>query len=259
MQVSGFNPVSPMPLQARQALATGGGASDPATGPSLSRGQGGHAHDRDADTVSLSPAALADNKQHQATPDAPHKQSDTDDSNSAQPDDQSQASAADPDRKTIGKALTKEEEKQVQELKDRDRETRTHEQAHKNAAGPFAQGGPVFEYQQGPDGRRYAVGGHVNIDTSAVPGDPQATIQKMQVVRRAALAPSSPSGQDRKVAAQASQAQQKARAELRQSREDENNVTDDRDTQAGSAHKPPGSPGSPASPDDQGLLLDVSA
>ncbi len=114
--------------------------------------------------------------------------------------------------------LSPEEEKQVKELKERDREVRRHEQAHKGAAGGLANGGPKFEYETGPDGRRYAVGGEVSIDTSPVAGDPRATIQKMQQVRQAALAPGEPSSQDRAVAAQASAAERQARAEVAEQR-----------------------------------------
>ena len=103
--------------------------------------------------------------------------------------------------------------RQVDKLKQRDTEVRQHEQAHLAAAGPYARGGPTFEYQTGPDGKRYAVGGEVQIDTSPVEGDPQATIQKMQAVRAAALAPAEPSAQDRSVAAKAAAEIQKARAE----------------------------------------------
>ena len=110
--------------------------------------------------------------------------------------------------------LSADEEKQVKELKERDQEVRRHEQAHKAAAGGLASGGPKFEYETGPDGRRYAVGGEVSIGTSPVAGDPQATIQKMQQVRAAALAPGEPSSQDRAVAAQARAAEQQARTEL---------------------------------------------
>ena len=39
------------------------------------------------------------------------------------------------------------------------------------------------------------------MDTSPVPGDPQATIRKAQTVRQAALAPAEPSGQDQRAAA----------------------------------------------------------
>ncbi len=104
------------------------------------------------------------------------------------------------------------EMEQVNELKARDREVRQHEAAHKAAAGQFA-GGAHFTYVVGPDGRRYAVGGEVSVDISAVPGDPDATIQKMQTIARAALAPRAPSSQDRAVAAQARAIAATARAE----------------------------------------------
>ena len=110
--------------------------------------------------------------------------------------------------------LTEEEKREVEELEKNDREVRKHEQAHQAAAGQYARGGPSFEYQTGPDGKQYAVGGEVGIDTSEVAGDPQATIQKMQVVRRAALAPANPSAKDRQVVAQAAQVEAEARVEL---------------------------------------------
>lgn len=110
--------------------------------------------------------------------------------------------------------LTDEEKEQVRKLEQRDAEVRRHEQAHKAAAGQYASGGPSFEFQEGPDGKQYAVGGEVQIDTSPVEGDPEATIEKMQQVRRAALAPGEPSGQDRQVAAQSAAAANQARSEL---------------------------------------------
>ena len=110
--------------------------------------------------------------------------------------------------------LTEEEKQKVDELEKRDREVRQHEAGHKAAAGQHATGGPKFEYTRGPDGKQYATGGEVGIDTSAVPDDPQATIRKMQQVRRAATAPAHPSSQDRTVAAKASQIEARARMEL---------------------------------------------
>ncbi len=110
--------------------------------------------------------------------------------------------------------LTAEDEAIVRELQQRDAEVRRHEQAHAAAGGRFA-GPPSYEYQRGPDGRLYAVGGEVSIDTSPVAGDPEATIAKAQQVRRAALAPSQPSPQDRRVAAEAQQQIAQARADLR--------------------------------------------
>lgn len=102
---------------------------------------------------------------------------------------------------------------QIQELSARDREVKSHENAHAAVGGQYA-GSPSYEYQRGPDGRQYAVGGEVPIDVSKVPGDPQATINKMNQVRSAALAPAEPSSQDRKVAAQASSTAAEARREL---------------------------------------------
>ena len=117
--------------------------------------------------------------------------------------------------------LTREEQAQVQELRQRDREVRTHEQAHVAAGGQYVRGGPTYEYEEGPDRNRYAVAGEVQIDSSPVPGDPEATIEKARVVRRAALAPAEPSSQDRAVAAAASQMEAQARAELLQLEQEE--------------------------------------
>jgi hypothetical protein len=65
------------------------------------------------------------------------------------------------------------------------------------------------------------VGGEVSIDTSSVPGDPEATMQKARDVRRAALAPASPSAQDQMVAAKAAQMEAEARTEkLREERQE---------------------------------------
>ena len=111
--------------------------------------------------------------------------------------------------------LNDEQKQQVRELRRRDHEVRAHEQAHKAAAGPY--GGPIsFTYATGPDGRRYATGGEVPVDLSLVDGDPQATIRKMQQVRRAALAPAEPSAADRSVAARAQQIEREARAQTQQ-------------------------------------------
>ena len=92
----------------------------------------------------------------------------------------------------------------ISELTRRDREVRAHEAAHAAVGGAYVRGGPSFSYTTGPDGKRYASGGEVQIDTSPIPDDPKATAQKMRVVKAAALAPAQPSGQDIAVAASAS-------------------------------------------------------
>ena len=121
--------------------------------------------------------------------------------------------------------LSEEEEEEVRRLAARDTEVRAHENAHKAAAGRHARGGPKYEFERGPDGRRYAVGGEVSIDTSPVPNDPDATILKMQQVRRAALAPAEPSSQDRRVASEASQTEMRARSEKLEAKREERAAT----------------------------------
>lgn len=118
------------------------------------------------------------------------------------------------DNDTDAAGLTEEERAQVRKLAARDREVRAHEAAHKAVGGPYA-GAASFTFQSGPDGRRYAVGGEVPIDVSAVPGDPDATIRKLRTVRRAALAPAEPSAQDRRVAASAEAGVRAAQADKR--------------------------------------------
>lgn len=125
-----------------------------------------------------------------------------------------------------GRELTEEQKREVEELKKTDREVRAHEAAHKAAAGAYARGVARFDTVVGPDGRNYAVGGEVSIDTSPVSGDPEATVQKMEQVARAALAPADPSGQDRAVAAQARKAAAEARGEILAERAEERRAQD---------------------------------
>lgn len=126
--------------------------------------------------------------------------------------------------------LSSKEKQEVKKLQARDAEVRSHEAAHVAAGGSLVRGGASFEYTRGPDGRQYATGGEVSIDISKVADDPQKTIDKMQQVRRAALAPADPSAQDRRVASRASRVEAKARQELiklESEEKQENKVTAD--------------------------------
>lgn len=107
----------------------------------------------------------------------------------------------------------------VAKLEARDAEVRAHEAAHMAAGGGIA-GGASFDYEIGPNGKAYAVGGEVPIDISPE-SDPKATQAKMQKVRAAALAPASPSPQDIKVAATASMIEMKAKMEELKENSDE--------------------------------------
>jgi len=108
---------------------------------------------------------------------------------------------------------TPEEQQKITELAMRDREVRAHEAAHASVGGIYA-GAPSYSFARGPDGKNYAVSGEVSIDVSPVAGNPQATLDKAQIVRRAALAPAQPSSQDRAVASAAIALEQSARQEL---------------------------------------------
>lgn len=118
------------------------------------------------------------------------------------------------------KNLDQLELKELQQLKRRDKEVRSHEQAHLSAAGQYARGGASFTYQKGPDGSSYAIGGEVGIDV-AKESSPEATITKMQTIKRAALAPANPSGADKRIAAQANAKESQARQELLQVEQEE--------------------------------------
>ena len=109
--------------------------------------------------------------------------------------------------------LSEQEQNDVDELKQIDGKVRRHEEAHMAAGGDLVRGGVSYGYKVGPDGKSYAVSGEVSIDTSVVKDDPDATIQKMEKVKRAALAPADPSGQDRSVASDAAQKEAEAQME----------------------------------------------
>jgi SprA-related family. len=129
------------------------------------------------------------------------------------------SSGSDEEKAADGSDLSEEEQQQVKELKARDQEVRTHEQAHQAAGAGYA-GGASYSYQRGPDGNNYAIGGEVSIDTSST-GDPERDIVKMRIVRAAALAPAEPSGQDLSVAAAASQREAEASRQASEQRMEE--------------------------------------
>jgi hypothetical protein len=119
----------------------------------------------------------------------------------------------------LPEGLTPQQQALISELAATDRHVRSHEEAHLAAAGPYATSGASYSIITGPDGKQYAVGGEVSLDTSAVSGDPKATIQKARVIEAAANAPSDPSSQDRAVAAAAAAMEQAADLELSKSQQ----------------------------------------
>jgi len=101
----------------------------------------------------------------------------------------------------------------INDLKQRDKEVKAHEAAHASVGGSTT-GAPSYTYEEGPDGKRYAVAGEVAVDLSPIAGDPQATITKLQKVYSAALAPAHPSIQDTRVASSAAKLILQAQSEI---------------------------------------------
>lgn len=105
---------------------------------------------------------------------------------------------------TLAQEFSPQELKLLDQLKQTDRTVRQHEMAHQVAGGRYT-GSASYDYEIGPDGQRYAVAGRVSVDYGPITGDPRATIEKMQTVIAAALAPADPSPADYQIAARARQ------------------------------------------------------
>lgn len=86
-----------------------------------------------------------------------------------------------------------------QAIRQRYNEIYAHELAHKNAGGSLA--GPIVIEK---DSNGIPICGHVSIKMPKLdPNNPKKTIEQANTVIKAAMAPSDPSSQDYKVAAQA--------------------------------------------------------
>ena len=84
----------------------------------------------------------------------------------------------------------------LEKFKRTDAEIRSHEQIHASIGHTTA---PIsYTYQQGPDGKMYAVGGSVRLDTS-MPEDPKAAAFKLDQIQRAASAPMDSSAADNQI------------------------------------------------------------
>jgi len=183
--------------------------SEPARPVATIFDQGSTTTEKYKDKVSLSPDGLDKSRQEATIGDGRGEDEETTESRS-----EKQAAAR---QQTGAQQLSEAEEKMVQDLKERDREVKAHEMAHLASSGQYARGGPSYSYQQGPDGRRYAVGGEVPIDIGKE-RSPEETIQKMQAGQRAAMAPADPSATDRGIAANAAALENHARQELQRER-----------------------------------------
>lgn len=109
--------------------------------------------------------------------------------------------------------LTHDDHEMLTRRQNRDVQVRSHEHTHPVTTGRHASGSISYSYQIAPDGRPYAVGGHLNVDTSA------NRPRKKQSRRCRQSWPQHlhrwiPSPQDRQVAGRASATLAKARVEM---------------------------------------------
>lgn len=86
-------------------------------------------------------------------------------------------SSAEPDTRENGpeSELSPEDQRMLEELRQTDQKVRAHEQAHAAAGGTNVR----YEYQTGPDGRQYAVGGTTDIQVQARSNDPDAKLDPL--------------------------------------------------------------------------------
>jgi len=123
------------------------------------------------------------------------------------------------EKTTSSKELTQGEELLVNDLQARDAEVRAHEAAHQAAGGSMT-GAATYTYQQGPDGKMYAIGGEVSISMKSG-SSPQETIANARQVAAAAMAAGNPSSQDFAVASSARVMEMKAQQQLSQEKQKE--------------------------------------
>ncbi len=100
----------------------------------------------------------------------------------------------------------------ISRLQARDALVRSHEASHLAAAGAQAKGPAQYNYQVGPDGRSYAVGGSVNISIVSSTTDPEAAARQAETAARAASAVGEMSLKDTQVAMQAQGISARSRA-----------------------------------------------
>lgn len=108
--------------------------------------------------------------------------------------------------------LSQDEQRLVKDLASRDSEVRAHEAAHQASGGGMT-GAATFTYQQGPDGKMYAIGGEVSISMKSG-SSPQETIANARQIATAAMAAGDPGPQDFAVASSARVMEMKAKQQL---------------------------------------------
>ncbi|MDA7817593.1 putative metalloprotease CJM1_0395 family protein [Sulfurimonas sp.] len=116
--------------------------------------------------------------------------------------------------------LSPDEKRLVNDLQARDAEVKAHEAAHQS--GGASTGGASYTYQQGPDGKMYAIGGEVSVSVGGG-STPDEIISNARAVIASAMAPGDPSAQDMAVASSARVMMMKAEQQKAQALQEEIN------------------------------------
>jgi|GEM_PF-4441125 len=112
-------------------------------------------------------------------------------------------------------AVSSEDLGELRDLQRSDRQVRVQENLQRQMAAGFVRGAPVYEYEEGPDGRRYAVAADTEFELpDARAGDPREAARDAANARRAALASAISSPAEQAFAARAASAEARARAEI---------------------------------------------
>ena len=122
-------------------------------------------------------------------------------------------------KSSASKELSEGEEQLLKDLSARDAEVRAHEAAHQSAGGGMT-GAASFSYQQGPDGKMYAIGGEVSISMKSG-STPEETIANARQIATAAMAAGNPSSQDFAVASSARIMEMKAQQQVSREQQEE--------------------------------------
>ena len=112
--------------------------------------------------------------------------------------------------------LSAEELQELRAMERRDQQVRTRDMAFIAAAGGAA-GSYSVQYETGPDGRRYAVGADVKLDTSEG-ATPEQTLAKARALRAATMSARGDSTTDASAASKATRMEAEARAEIERER-----------------------------------------
>ena len=121
------------------------------------------------------------------------------------------------DEQVDASGLTKEQQQMVAQLSSLHDKVTQHQQAKASVGGQYASS-PQYLWTVGPDGKRYAVSGNVALDVSPE-SEPESTVSKMEIVKRAALAPQQPDPQDRRIALVAEGLRAEALLQIREQRQ----------------------------------------